>query len=120
MANYCFHDVQVTGDEKLIAEIGRRVDAEWLWAAKKVFEAGDAVVIGQNVFFRYETKGVWLSEVKRISLEFPTVRVLHKYQEPNGQLRGIAIYESGECTSLREVTGQPFQTDDWMSFEELI
>ncbi len=32
MANYCYHDVQVTGDEKLMVEIVRRVDAEWLWA----------------------------------------------------------------------------------------
>lgn len=120
MANYCYHDVQVTGDEKLMAEIVRRVDAEWLWAAKKVFDDGDAVVMGQNVFFRYETKGVRLSVVKRIASEFPTARVLHMYQEPNQQLRGIAIYESGKCTSMREVTGQPFQTDNWMSFEELV
>jgi hypothetical protein len=120
MADYCYHDVHVTGNEKLMAEIGRRVDAEWLWAAKEVFEPGDAVVIGQNVFFRYETKGVRLSEVERIALEFPTARVFHLYQEPNGQVRGIAIYEAGQCTSLREVTGQPFETDDWMSFEEAV
>jgi len=52
MSDCCYHDVQVTGDEELMAEIGRRVDARWLSAAKEMFEDGDLIVIGQNVHLK--------------------------------------------------------------------
>lgn len=57
-----------------------------------------------------------LAEVERIAFEFPAARVFHMYQEPDAQIRGIAIYESGRRTSLRHMEGARFLVDDWLSF----
>jgi hypothetical protein len=40
------------------------------------------------------------------------------YQDPGAQVRGIAIYEGGRCTRLRQVSGTGFRMNDWLSFAD--
>ena len=118
MSKCCLH-VHVTGEEKVIDEIGRALNSRSLSVTATIGTSSLGVtVIGQNIYVDGETDVLALAGIERLAKRYPEVRIVHLYQNLNDRVRGIAIYEGGRRTSFRQVAGAAFRLNDWLSFPD--
>ena len=99
MANMCYNKVEILGTPEEIKAVFDCIDNLTVWVTK--FEAGSPDCGEDYIFFETRWSPVF-DGTKELSLKFPNLTFVHKYEEGNSFFSGYAIYKAGKVVKAKE------------------